>query len=376
MLPTAMTNHPTLRTLGLVALAAALAGSSIAGCAATSGSTFEDDDAGSASGNGGASTTSGSGQGGSVVSVGNGGSTSSGGEVTELTCAESQQEILVLDFRSGWWTGGGGGDFADVALAAMVEPCSNIHVEYHHFEVDFRIKCTAISGSVPSCQQVTGAISQASAQEILSWFEQSTWDDYTQVWILSGSELDAADVALTGSLFNHFLGETNGSCIPALIGAGDGFIDHGNAVAAELGLGQVFSTELAQPGFFSVAFTTLPNYVNVDSYMQSGTELESHLLFTEVGSLVDTVSSDFQTAHGDSVNESDSHYDVIAHDTAGRPSIAVGEIVLAGGDDRPFIIDAGFQRYYAGGYDADTRKFLQNMVLYLGLVGCKADIPE
>ena len=352
----------------LLCAAAAIA---ISACAATNAT---DDDDGS-SGNSGTTGSGGNG-GASLTTSGSGGSTSSGGEPTELTCAEVPQEILVLDFRSGWWTGGGGGEFSNTALAAMVEPCSNIHVEYHHFEVDFRIRCDASASAPANCQQISGSISTATAQEILSWFGNPSLDDYTQLWILSGSELDAADVTLTGSLFSHFLGETSGSCIPVLFGAGDGFIDHGNAVTAQLGLGQVFTTELPQPGFFSVAFSTLPNVVNVDTHMQSGAQLESHLLFTGVNSLADGVSSDFQSAHGDSIDENTGLYQVIARDTQNRPAIAVGDIELPGDDDRPFIIDAGFQRFYATGFEPDTRRFLQNMVLYLGLVGCKAEIPK
>jgi hypothetical protein len=177
---------------------------------------------------------------------------------------------------------------------------------------------------------------------------------------------------MTGTLFDHFLGQTSGSCVPVLIGAGDGFIDHGNSVTAELGLGDAFATELPSPGFFSVALSSLPNYVTIDTRMQVS---DNHLLFSDVTSVVDTVSNDFQSAHGDSI-ASAANYQVLATDGAGRPSIAVGDIVLPGGDYRPFVIDAGFQRYYAVGYDSDTRTLLQNMVLYLGLVGCKADPPK
>jgi len=307
--------------------------------------------------------------------TGEGGIDAPGGP-TELHCAETLQAILVLDFRSGWWTGGGGGEFVNTALSAMVEPCDDIRVEYHHFEVDFRVKCVADSGNEPSCQKLTQAISQATQQQILGWFDRPSWNDYTQVWILSGSLQDAADVSVTGSLFSHFLGETRGSCIPALIGAGDGFIDHGNSVTAELGLGNVLTTELYEPGFFSVISGLPPAFVGVTSHMQAGTQLGDHLLFDGVDSVVDTVTNGDDNAHGDSISANVDEHEIIAHDTAGRPAIAVGQITLSGDDERPYIIDSGFQRYYAVGTDAGTRQFLQNMVLYLGLVGCKAEIPK
>src|SRR5262249_21006965 len=153
----------------------------------------------------------------------------------------------ILDFRSGWWSGGGGGEFHTVALQDVVQTCADISVEYHHFEVSFRVKCLYGSSAPPSCQELTEA-SPTTPDAITALFEKPTWDDSTEIWILSGSELDATDVGLTGELFDHFLGQTKGSCIPVLIGAGDGFITHGNAVATELGIGNVLSTEFAQPG--------------------------------------------------------------------------------------------------------------------------------
>src|SRR5262249_36814354 len=169
---------------------------------------------------------------------------------------------------------------------------------------------------------------------------------------------DTTDVGLTGALFDHFLAETQGSCIPVLIGAGDGFITHGNAVAKELGIGEVLSTDFAMPGFFSVAQDPT---VNVDDRMSAGKELSNHLLFKGVDSIADGVSNGFQSTHGDSIAEGPPSYQVIAHDTSGRPAIAVGSVTLQSGEERPFIIDAGFQRYYGMTGDG-TQTLLQNMV--------------
>lgn len=301
-----------------------------------------------------------------------------GGTPTELRCATNQQELLILDFRSGWWSGGGGGSFYEVALGAVHATCPNIAIEYHHFEVDFDLKCTYAPAGSGQCTQLDISAEELTSADVVGLFDKAGWNDYTQVWILSGSLLDAADVSLTGELFHHFLAETGGSCVPALIGAGDGFIDHGNSVSAELGLGGAFATSLLQPGFFQVA--TIPGMpplpVTVESRMSAGTELQPHLLFSNVESIADQVSNMMgQTAAGDSIQQTPA-LSIIAHDSQQKPAIAVGVLNAGGADERPFILDAGFQRYYAVGDDVGTRTLLENMVLYLGLVGCKAETPK
>jgi len=357
-------NQRQLGILGLLGLG-------LVACAAAGPSGESTDDPGSG-GDGDAS-----GDGGSLgVGVGgfhgNGGSSSSGPNPADVSCPKVAQEILILDFRSGWWSGGGGGMFREIALQDMVQTCSDISVEYHHFEISVRVKCLFASSGGPGCQELDEP-PPSTSDGILALFEKPKWDDYTQIWILSGSELDATDVTLTGELMDHFLAETKGSCIPVLIGAGDGFITHGNAVATELGIGNVFSTEFVQPGFFSVA---LDPAVTIGAWMNPGTELADHVLFEGVDSIADTVSNSMQATHGDSVAEGNTAYQVIAHDSSGRPAIAVGAIDLPGDGDRPFIIDAGFQRYYGITASEGTRTLLENMVKYLGNTGCKAEIPK
>lgn len=117
-------------------IAATLALVSATGCSATSVGGVEHDGVAVSGGGGGSSPVATGGQSGVVIG-GDGGSPSRA-PVTEIVCPTVAQDILVLDFRSGWWTGGGGGDFANTVLAAMVQPCANLRVEYHHFEVDVR----------------------------------------------------------------------------------------------------------------------------------------------------------------------------------------------------------------------------------------------
>jgi len=360
----------------LLIASSALIGSA---CTATTGSDLaaDDDDASEQNNEGGAAPsgtggTDDAGVGGGIDFSGSGGGTSQGGEVTELKCSDVAQEILVLDFRSGWWSGGGGGEFYDVALAQMAQTCSNITVEYHHFEVDFIISCL-FDNLGGSCQNNPGDINALSQAQILALFEQPSWDDYTQVWILSGSEQDAADVSLTGGLMTHFLAETNNSCIPVLVAAGDGFIDHGNTVTGALGLGTVFSTEYPLPNFFSVAQGFGP--VSITSTMSPNAAGSAHVLFSDVDTMVDGLSSAFQTTHGDSLDANNPAYEILATDSSGRPAIAAGFLQIPGDEERPFILDSGFQRFYAMGQHEGTSRYLRNIVQYFGLVGCKAPPP-
>lgn len=241
-------------------------------------------------------------------------------------------------------------------------------VEYHHFEVAHRIRCTVEGISAPVCD-TTDAPIPSTPIGVAALFERPRWDDYTQLWLLSGSDSDDTDVSLTSALFETFLEQTRGSCVPVLIGAGDGFITHGNAVAKEMGIGEPLSSDRVSPGFFSVSGNPP---ITVDTRMFGGQELDVHPLFEGVHSVADTVSTWGEGTHGDIVAEGAEAYQVIAHDTAGRPSIAVGSTTEPSGG-RPFVIDAGFQRFYGMKAHEGTWTYLRNVVGYLGSVGCKAE---
>jgi hypothetical protein len=95
-----------------------------------------------------------------------------------------------------------------------------------------------------------------------------------------------------------------------------------------------------------------------------------------VTSIVDRVSNGImQQAKGDGLAPGVAQpniYDVIATDSAGSPTIAVGAAKVSGDGYRPFVFDSGWQRMYALGQDPGTDQYLKNLVMYMGLVGCKA----
>ena len=67
---------------------------------------------------------------------------------------------------------------------------------------------------------------------------------------------------------------------------------------------------------------------------------------------------------------------VVGHDTLGRPQIGYGRIPITNTPGRPFILDAGMQRYYALGLnDTKTGILLKNIVKSLGSIGCRSQEP-
>jgi hypothetical protein len=286
---------------------------------------------------------------------------------TELGCPSRAQEILILDFRSGWWSGGGGGNYSGTALPAVVSSCPQTSVDYHHFETSMHVKCVYKTESGGGCQNLPAVMT---APDVRASFEKKAIGDYTQIWILSGSDEDQSDIHVGDALFKDLVSDTRGACIPMLVAAGDGFMTHANTMSKDLGMGDVFTQETKPPSFFSVQM--MPAQAGA---MLSRPVLREHLLFKGVDSLVDDVKSMFlANAHGDSLAASvpaPAIYDVIAKDSTGKPAIAVGAAKVSGDSYRPFIFDGGWQRTYVLGH-AGTAQYLKNIVMYLGLVGCKA----
>lgn len=284
---------------------------------------------------------------------------------TTLGCPARAQDLLVLDFRSGWWAGGGGGDYTATVLPLIAGACPQTSVEYHHFEILTHVKCIYTEKSGGGCQSLRPL---SSPEDIRASFQHGTTGDYTQIWILSGSDQDSSDIPSGDALFKSIMADTNGACIPMLVAAGDGFMTHANSIAQDLGIGPVFTQMTNPPSFFSKTKTATEARSSI-----SGSSMKSHVLFKDVSSIVDQVGSLSRSAHGDALASSapaPTIYDVIAHDGSGKPTIAVGAAKEASGSYRPFIFDAGWQRTYV--LDKGTAQYLKNLVMYMGLVGCKA----
>lgn len=254
-------------------------------------------------------------------------------------------------------------------LPLIAGTCPQTSVDYHHFETMIHVKCVYKEGSGGGCQNLPAAVTVA---DIRASFERRAVDDYTQIWVLSGSNQDPTNIPTSDALFQGILDDTSGACIPMLVASGDGFMTHADAIAQDIGMGKVFTQQTNPPTFFSVKNGGARAKSTI-----SGSSMAPHLLFKGASSLVDQVDQvgafSSGQAHGDSLAAAvpaPAIYDVIAHDSSGKPTIAVGAAKDATGY-RPFIFDAGWQRMYVLG-DAGTAQYLKNIVMDMGLVGCKA----
>lgn len=367
-----------MRWLALAALAGVFAFSS---CTATEepwGSKT-----GSTQGNGATGT------GGIGLGVGGGGGGSEEGTLhvpDELACAPNDQSLLIIDLRSGWWSGDGG-DYHTVVLDQIFnvadpvtdQPCNNISIEYHYFIQGLTRTCLYKPGSGPICQD-EDLPATLTFQDFLSYFV-TPFDELTQTWILSGSQLDPADLEITAEFFVQFVDMIADHCMPMLLAADDCFIDHGNIIGQAMGMGAVFShAQPFCPQFVGVSASMAPT-ITAESIMESGNHLSDHILFTGVDNIADGVRADFGTMGnptGDSLVQVPG-LQLIATNTSNNPQIGEAFIEMPGEKyPRPIILDAGWDRMWAVAGHQGTSTYMRNLVLYMGLIGCIAEehIPE
>lgn len=296
-----------------------------------------------------------------------------------VDCPTRAQKLLTFDYRSGWWSGGGGQDFYTEMLPIVASTCGNTSIEYHHILRGSWFKCVSRDGaSTPECSYLLqqqsigpGGTDETSLDgfDASEAFEESDWNNYTQIWVLSGSEFDPTDIGVTSELFSEIIGATKSTCRPFLLGGGSGFVTHANAAAEELGLGSVMATDLPSPNLWT--YHAQMSYA-AETYLQT----EAHVLFTDLTTLPDAItrSQSMDSVRGDRI-VSNPLVKVIARDDGDGAAIGVGRLQAteSGEAGRPFVIDAGFQRSYLAPQDDDVRRYLQNLINYLGSIGCNSE---
>lgn len=334
-------------------------------------------------------------------------------------CPILKQDILVLDFKSGWWSGDGGDVFKSI-LGGLSNPLcqQTINVEYHHIVLmsgfKFGTSCEQVTLPNFSQRQTAESTTCANAADGLceckktsaysdkriifpekteasgeatfgtsilndidnyTVFLKSDFSQYTQIWLLSGSEADPVDIKVANTFFVALVDKIKAASSPLFIGAGYGSVDHADALTNALSLGQVFST--SKPGS-EIVLVMNGNTLAVKSTITIPETLKSHPLFQNVTDIADVIAyhqtADFneigqiitvgpfdKEVKGDSLISGT----FLLKDNLQQNTIGTGLI-----GKRKIVFDAGMPRFYsvsAAINHAGTTMYLKNISHYLSL---------
>ncbi len=253
---------------------------------------------------------------------------------TDRDCTKRPQNILMLDFKSGWWAGDGG-DFFKSLLSSLTAKCK-IKIEYHHIALtdDFFGEMTNMMKLFPGQEK-----EKEMPLNVAEGFAEKDWNKYTQIWVLSGSKEDLADIKVDDEFFMAMMDELANKKKPnVFVGSGYGSITHANAVMSKLQNSTRFATDLAEGLLLNPE-----GGIKVATTLAIGQELdETSELFRYLDSIADHVRVDDVLAAGDYLESYPSSVRIVGKNTEGRPSIATAIM-----NERRFVFDAGLQRYYA-----------------------------
>ena len=282
-------------------------------------------------------------------------------------CPSKPQKVLVLDFKSGWWAGDGG-NFVERITDALTKSCGQVMtLEYHHLIL---AAPQNIIGALFNAQNPSAPITnmtltapgtqklQAGATQFEQAFSDPTFASYTQIWLLSGSAADPADLKTNHAFFQRTVKAIASSKANLFIGVGYGSITHAAAVAEARGLKAGFSTAQPEGNILNPMGTvTLTNSLGADKIE------EDHVLLKGLSSLADSMVVSGVPAHGDNI-EDKGGIKVLATDKLGQKSLAVSTDETNG---LRFVLDADLPRYYAAwtNQSPDTMKLLQNIMVFL-----------
>ena len=287
-------------------------------------------------------------------------------------CVGKPQHLLIFDMKSGWWSGDGD-QFHNLLLPRVVKDCPAIDIEYYflqHIDLEgapvppgVQIGADGIMGVVsfyPARPGIDGD------QEFnLAAFPTRPWNEYHQVWILSGSNQDETDVPTDHEFFQKMLQKyltppTPPLTIPSLfIATGIGNRDHANRVLGILQLPELFQSHLS-----IIDTPSVPDGSGVDlkGRATAGAQLTAHAIFEGVQSLPDVVGLAGAEYETDYLLEANNPFQIVGRTLKGEPAIAVRET-----PERRFVLDAGMQRYYSmyKPEEVATYRYLQNIIKWL-----------
>lgn len=304
---------------------------------------------GSAGGNGNADGSGGAG--GNGANNGNGGSGGSGstdpifdggnGATPPKDC--SNEQILIIDLKSGWWAGDGGSTFQQFVRDEIEKnSCDGgvVSVEYHHIlKGDPRLKTTGK-------------------------FYDKDFKIYTQVWLLSGSLEDPADIRVEEPKFQEFIQQVKTYKPRLFLGAGFGSVDHSNELSRKILWGSdIFKVEIKHGDILTVT----QNNVKIVSYAK---QLVTGNLFAGLsGPIVDVVKvggesqwNPEQTAGADEIIMQ-SGVTALANCVTVDQSRTVPCVGVAKNNGFNMVLDSGMPRFYSiqTGNEA-TKQYFRNIV--------------
>ena len=286
-------------------------------------------------------------------------------------CVGKPQHLLVLDMKSGWWSNDGA-EFHNLLLPRVVKDCPAIDIEYYFLQhVDgvpqvpgLPIVVNGITGLVSFYPLRTGINNDAFFDQ--SKFPTRPWNEYQQIWLLSGSNLDPTDVPTDHEFFQRIrtqlstMTPATGQLLPSLfLGSGIGNRDHANEFLTALQQPPLCQTHLEDIDTPSVGDGSV---VETRTRVRLGTELTPHPVFDGVESIADTVAIAATDYFTDFLPVANNPFTVVGRNVRGEPAIAVLDSPA-----RRIVLDPGMQRYYSmfKPEEVGTYRYLQNIIKFL-----------
>ena len=287
-------------------------------------------------------------------------------------CVAKPQRLLIIDMKSGWWSGDGG-EFHNQLLPRIVKDCAQVEIEYYFLQY---LDPASVPGPpVPGLP--LGAVGFVSFYPekpgvsndglmVLENFPSRPWNEYQQVWLLSGGDHHPTDWPTDSPAFQNLLAKfrtpasTPAQSVPSLfLAAGIGHHDHANRVLRAFDLPELFQshvTELITP------LVGDGSQVEVFSRSGIGAELTPHAVFDGVASIADRVDISGEECDTDFLPAANHPFQIVGRNRLGEPSIALRET-----DTRRWVLDAGMTRYYAlfHASERNTYRYLQNTIKWL-----------
>jgi hypothetical protein len=286
-------------------------------------------------------------------------------------CVAKPQRLLIIDMKSGWWSGDGG-EFHNMLLPRIVKDCAQIEIEYYFLQYVDPGQAPSLP-PIPGVPSLTGPVGFVSFYPpkpgvdndsllVLANFPSRPWSEYQQVWLLSGGDHDPTDWPTSNPAFQNLLTKFRTPSQPApslFLAVGIGHHDHANQVLRALELPEMFQshvTELITPRVRD------GSDVVVLSRARVGDGLATHALFDGVASIADRVDVAGEECDTDFLPLANHPFQIVGRNRLGEPSIAVRET-----ETRRMVLDAGMTRYYSifDPAERDTYRYLQNTIKFL-----------